>query len=289
MNKTVTSVGIIGCGWLGSALALKLQEANIDVLGTRSNEANAAELNRKGINTSVLSLPTSQEIINSHPVFNQQCIVIAITPQFRKGREDYAEKVKQLVIAAQESSMVEKVILLSSTAVYNGLSGVVTESSELNKNAEKVAILHEAEQSVLNFNTLLDDNPKRCGYVLRLSGLVGPNRHPGKFLSNGRTLKDPNAIVNLIHQEDAVGLILSILASDLSGNIFNGVSETRVTKQAYYQAAAKALALPLPNFESNSDSDSSLSKVVSSEKASASLSYHFIHDDLLKWLECAVN
>ena len=296
--SNISSVGIVGCGWLGTALAHKFKAMNIPVLATRSNANNVAQLKEQGIESKVLSLPTDQAELNNHEVFNNQCLVIAITPQLRHGRVDYPQKIYQLLLAAQQNKTVEKIILLSSTAVYNGLTGEVTEGIELNNKAEKVALLQQAEKIILSFNhsdplydlNIPDTNSAskaKRAYVLRLSGLVGPNRHPGRFLGNDRMLKDPQATVNLIHQDDSVGLIISLLEKELSGGIFNGVSETRVSKQTYYQAAAESLALPTPLFETVSPSDAPSSKVVSGKKTQLMLKYQFVHPDLLQWLnEC---
>ena len=295
IGKAISSVGIVGCGWLGSALANKLKAQEIRVLATRSNIENTDQLINQGIDAEVLSLPVEQAILNTHAIFKQQCLVIAITPQFRQGRVDYADKVKQLVESAKVANCVEQIILLSSSAIYNGLSGHVDESIELDLSADKVSVLNDAEQAVLNFNrhsfnknsaNNSNDNPvNKNAYVLRLSGLVGPNRHPGKFLLNGRMLNSPQAIVNLIHQQDAVGLIQALFQSDIGGGVFNGVSPTQVTKKQYYQAAANALKLPRPNFEESDLIPASAPKIVSGKKTHEALAYTFFHDDLLTWLE----
>ena len=296
-NDGVSSVGIIGCGWLGSALAYQLQKQDVAVLATRSNSDNTEQLKSQGIEAEVLSLPAEQTLLNTHPIFKQQCLVIAITPQFRQGRVDYADKVQQLVESAKEGNYVEQIVLLSSSAIYNGLSGQVEEGSTLDMSADKVSVLNQAEQAVLNFNShgfnesrlnaQNDDVGIKTAYVLRLSGLVGPKRHPGKFLLNGRMLKSPQAIVNLIHQQDAVGLIQALLQSAICGGIFNGVSSTQVTKKQYYQAAASALQLPTPTFEEVDLSAENDPKIVSSQKTQAELAYTFVYDDLLTWLELA--
>ena len=288
VDNTPSSIGIIGCGWLGSALAQQLNAAGTQVFATRSQDKTAATLIEQGITTSVLSLPANQTEVNKHPIFQHSCVVIAITPKFRQGRVDYAQNVQQLVDAARESQAVKTVVLLSSTAVYNGLTGHVDEAITLDLKADKVALLNEAEQAVLSFSDELEKNPLgKKAYVLRLSGLVGPNRHPGKFLLNGRMLNSPNAIVNLIHQKDAVGLITSLLTGKVASGIFNGVSATQVTKKEYYQAAAKALQLPSPIFDEHSHCATAPSKVVSREKTKAIVDYSFNYDDLFRWLDHA--
>jgi nucleoside-diphosphate-sugar epimerase len=287
LSKTF-SVGIIGCGWLGKALAASLLEQGVSVLATSSQQSNVEQLHGQGIEAQQLLLPSNTKQLGQHDIFTQQCLVIAITPKFRQGQTDYGIKVEQLVDAAKERGIVQRIILLSSTAVYQGLEGLVDENSKLNLvesssvelssvelgSMEKAPILHTAEQAVLNFH--------RQGNILRLAGLVGPERHPGKFLLAKRTLKSSSAPVNLIHQQDAVGLILSLLTSTSPQGIFNGVSDTHVTKAIYYQAAAKSLGLELPTLSNDKVLDST--RIVSGAKAKQRLGYSFIYPDLLAWL-----
>lgn len=285
MELKNTRVGIIGCGWLGTALAKRLQGKKYAVLTTRTSIANAQLMTEQGIDCQVLTLPSEQGILNEHAIFEQQVIIIAITPQFRRGREDYAEKVQQLATAINKSNSVKKVILLSSTAVYNGLTGIVDENSSLDLTADKVEIINQAEQAVLS----LQSSAINCkSYVLRLSGLLGPDRHPGKFLRHGRTLKDANAWVNLIHQADAVGLLMQLMNSDVDSGIFNGVSATKMKKAEYYQSAAKALSLPQPQFAQALSERENDSKQVSSEKSRELLKYHYQYDDLHAWLSTSI-
>ena len=269
-----SSVGIIGCGWLGKALAITLLEKGVSVLATSSKQANVDRLNQQDINAQQLILPAPSQQLMQHDIFTQQCLVIAVTPQFKQGRTDYADKIAQLVNAAEQGGIVQRIILLSTTGVYQGLQGNVDEESLLNLTIEKVAIINAAEQAVLKFS--------KQGNVIRLAGLLGPERHPGKFILANKTLINSMAPVNLIHQQDAVGLIESLLKVNLSQGVFNGVSDTHVSKQQYYQVAAKALSRQPPVFSKEDTSE--LHKVVSGEKAKHVLNYKFIYPDLLTWL-----
>ena len=282
-NTNNYSVGIIGCGWLGKALATRLLEQGVSVLATSSQQDNVERLHKQEIQAQQLLLPSTVEQLTQHDVFKQQCLVIAITPQFKQRRTDYAVKVAQLVDAAEQRGIVQRIILLSSTAVYQGLEGLVDENTDLNRvepnslesgSLEKAAILNKAEQAVLNF--------QGQGSVLRLAGLVGPERHPGKFLLAKRALRNTTAPVNLIHQQDAAGLILSLLKPVSPQGIFNGVSDTHVTKALYYQKAAKSLGLELPDFSADKEGDST--RIVCGNKAKQQLGYSFIYPDLLAWL-----
>lgn len=268
------SVGIIGCGWLGKALAINLLEKGMSVLATSSKQVNVDKLNQQGINAQQLILPALSKQLMQHDIFTQQSLVIAVTPQFKQGRTDYADKIAQLVNAAQQRGVVQRIILLSTTGVYQGLQGNVDEESTLNLAIEKVAIINAAEQSVLNYT--------KHSNVIRLAGLLGPERHPGKFILANKTLTNSMAPVNLIHQQDAVGLIESLLKVNSPQGIFNGVSDTHVSKQQYYQVAATALSHQPPVFSKEDTNE--LHKVVSGDKAKHVLNYKFIYPDLLTWL-----
>lgn len=267
------SVGIIGCGWLGKALALELIDNQISVIVTTQNTDKMKRLERHGINVELLCLPMAKDEKFNLTVFNQHSLVICITPQFRQGRVDYPDKIAQLVALAEQGN-VKQLIMISSTAIYNGLSGNVDEESVLNLSADKVGLLDIAEKNALSF--------KGKTTILRLSGLVGPDRHPGKFIKDNRKLTEPNSPINLIHQKDAVGLIKKILIQNEISGIYNGVSKTNASKQKYYQTAAQALNLPQPNFVLN-DSITEGKKVLG-EKIRQQLGYYFVYDDLVHWL-----
>ncbi|MCI2285727.1 hypothetical protein L3081_23045 [Colwellia sp. MSW7] len=51
------SVGIIGCGWLGKALAVSLQAKKMSVLATSGRAENVVTLNQQAIIAQQLTLP----------------------------------------------------------------------------------------------------------------------------------------------------------------------------------------------------------------------------------------
>ena len=55
--------------------------------------------------------------------------------------------------------------------------------------------------------------------ILRLAGLVGPGRHPGRFA--GKTAPDGEHGVNLVHLEDVIGAITLLLQAPKGGHIYN--------------------------------------------------------------------
>jgi nucleoside-diphosphate-sugar epimerase len=267
------SVAIIGCGWLGLALTKQLLTEKYRVAVTTQSVDKQNTLLASNIDAELLSLPVNDPKSVVLSAFNQEVLVISITPQIRQGRSDYPEKVAQLVAMA-ELGKVKRIILLSSTAVYNGLSGTVDESSTLDFSAEKVAVIAGAESAVQKFTGKT--------VILRLAGLVGPERHPGRFLQGKRVLAEPQAFINLIHQVDVIGVLINIISDHKYHGIYNAVSATETSKEHYYQAAANALGLAVPEF--SFETAMRFGKRINDEKLRNNLSYQFVYDDLIVWL-----
>jgi nucleoside-diphosphate-sugar epimerase len=274
LKSEANHIGIIGCGWLGKALVKALIQEKYQVVATTQHKENFTEINELGAKAELLSLPMNKLINSVSSVFRCQTLVICIPPGIRKGKKDYPDNIAAIIKQA-ESCHVKKVILISSTAVYEGISGDITESAKLNNNIEKVKLLTQAEQHVLDFSNQ--------GVVIRAAGLVGPDRHPGIFFNNKKVLTSPNATVNLVHQADMVGQILLMIKSDTIKGVFNAVSETHVTKKFYYTAAAKAFAVDSPCFDTQSQEEE-LGRKVLSDKLRSALSYQYQYDDLVAWL-----
>jgi len=267
------SVAILGCGWLGTGLAKSLLSQGFQVLGTRQTEQGVAELAAEGITAKQLTLSSNSDGLHQHDAFDYQTLVICFPPKLKQGQQDYPDKVAGVVRAAEKSG-VKRLVLVSTTGVYNGLSGTVTEESELDVSAAKVAILRRAEQALASFSGEKS--------ILRLAGLVGPLRHPGRFFNSQRRLSGPNAKINLIHQADAVGLLQALLQEKAVMGVYNGVSNTSGTKSSFYQAAAKSLGQAAPKFKPETKEDTG--RQVSGQKAREVLGYNFIQDDLNDWL-----
>lgn len=272
-NSEPIRIGIIGCGWLGSALVKALVEQAYYVIATTQQQNKLKSITDLGAQAEILTLPFGDVNENSAAVFCCDTLIICIPPGIRKGKKDYPEKIADIVKQA-ELRNVNRVILISTTAVYEGIIGDVTESVKLKHDIEKVKLLIKAEQHVLKFS--------KQGIVIRAAGLVGPNRHPGVFFRNKKLLTAPNSYVNLVHQTDIVGQILLMIRNDNISGVFNAVSDMQVTKKHYYSIAAKALKVPLPLFDEHSEVE--LGKKVLSDKLRDTLDYHYQYDDLVTWL-----
>jgi len=275
----VSSIGIVGCGWLGKALIKELIELEEispqSILATCQSSESLDLLIESGIRAEKLLLPNNDNTLAMHNIFKQDSIIICIPPQLKHGRADYPQKVQQLVKCA-ELNDVKRIILVSTTAVYNGLSGDIDENDKLDYSAKKVKVISNAEQEVISF--------KGSAAVIRFAGLIGEDRHPGRFLSTNRKMTDGQLWVNLIHQKDAVGLLKCLLFQNDKTGIFNGVSDNKLTKKLFYQTAASSLKVTEPEFNSSDKQTVMAGKNILGQLSREKLNYQFVVDDLLGWL-----
>ena len=293
--EELKKVAIIGCGWAGKALAQSLTQDGISVVATTRSRDNFPNLVAVGCQPVEFELPLSADD-ECNWLDGSDAMIIAITPQFKQGAHDYNVKVAQLTELAVQHG-VRHVVLLSSTGVYQGTVDQVTEQTALDLSINKVELLAQAEQAVLSSVTKSSmtkssafendaDNSKRQhqqATVLRLAGLVGPNRHPARFMSGKQGVANASTPVNLVHQADvvkAIRLVLSGVNERQSAEIYNVVSDTHPTRQDFYRLACQQLSLENPAF---SEEQESSKRVVLGDKiqhAGLVLSY----PDLMHWL-----
>lgn len=266
-------ISILGCGWLGLPLAKKLIKKGHSVNGSTTSQNKLSILENAGINPFLLALE-SESISESINEFldKSDILIIDIPPKLRGSNADssdsskkiFVEKIKNL-IPFIEKSTVKKVLFVSSTSVYGDENDIITEETNPNPETEsgKQLLLAEATlQNNQNFETT----------ILRFGGLIGEDRHPVKFLAGRENLENPDAPVNLIHQNDCIGIIEEIINQSKWNEVFNAVAPFHPTREKYYTQQAKEQNLILPKF---SPEKSNIKKVISSEKVENSLGYPF--------------
>jgi len=266
------TVSILGCGWLGLPLAERLLAKGYAVNGSTTTAEKLTVLTEKKINAFQIAL-TEQEVTGNLQDFlaNAEVLVIAIPPKLRAATSaPFAGKL-EILLPYLEQSPVKKVLFISSTAVYPDEVSYnkVTESYIPNPDTESGKQLLQAEK-------LLQNNPNFQTTVLRFGGLIGEDRHPVTHLAGKENIANPEAPVNLIHQEDCIGIILRILETESWGEQLNAVAPYHPAREAYYCKKAAEMQLPLPTF---AHGKLSVGKIISSEKVQRVLQYSFRKTD----------
>lgn len=267
----MTQISILGCGWLGFPLAKKLVAAGFLVKGSTTSKNKIAVLEKSGIAPYLITL-TENEIEGTIASFlsDSEIVYINIPPKLRGlEKENYVEKIKKLLPYIEKSS-VSKVIFVSSTAVYADDNTEKTENQMPQPDSESGKQILEVEQ-------LLQKNANFETTILRMGGLIGENRHPVYFLSEKMNCLNPDAPINLVHQQDCIAISIRIIEGSFWNEIFNVVAPYHPTRKMYYTQKAKECNVPLPHFK---EEVISIGKTVLSHKIANVLGYKFQNESL---------
>jgi nucleoside-diphosphate-sugar epimerase len=267
----MTQISILGCGWLGLPLAKALLKNGFSLKGSTTSVDKLLVLKNLGVQEFQIELSEtkSQGEVDSF-LENSKILIIDIPPKLRGiSKENFVSKIKNL-IPFIEKSAVENVLFISSTSVYGEDNLAVTEETKLNPDTESGKQLVQTEY-------LLQNNPKFKTTILRFGGLIGDDRHPIRFLAGRTNLENPNAPINLIHQDDCIGIILEILRQNSWNETFNAVTPYHPSRKEYYTQKAKDLNLVPPTFNYE---NLILGKTILNSKVETILGYTFTKPSL---------
>jgi nucleoside-diphosphate-sugar epimerase len=274
----MTQISLLGCGWLGLPLAEALLANGFSVKGSTTSEGKLPVLKSSGINPFLIALDSKNISGAIEDLLNEsKTLIIDIPPQLRGKNYDsstpnekvFVEKIK-ILIPYIEKSTIENVLFVSSTSVYGETKATITEKTTPKPDTQSGKQLLEVE-------LLLKSNPNFKTTILRFGGLIGEDRNPTKFMAGKVNIENPKTPINFIHQEDCIGIILKIIATNSWNETYNGVSPYHPTRENYYTQKASELGLPLPQFD---HSKPSVGKLILSEKIETVLGYTFIKTNL---------
>ncbi|RZF79697.1 NADP-binding protein [Pseudoalteromonas sp. S4488] len=228
-NKMV----VLGAGWLGQALCIKAKELAWQVQGTHRSREHEHHFQRQ-------FAFAGDELV--HDVSLEEAWwVCAIPPRSRSSESNYLATLQAGLELAKQLKC-KGFILCSSTGVYPADNGHYDESTAINCQSARQQLLFDAEQLVLNAG----------GKVLRLAGLVGPGRDPGKFVAGKELSSSSQQVVNMVQQQDVIAAIFSVIGNwSSASSIYNVVNPAHPTKVDYYQQKCAEQGNQPPTFTSH--------------------------------------
>jgi nucleoside-diphosphate-sugar epimerase len=125
--------------------------------------------------------------------------------------------------------------------VYGDQNAVVSEKTPTNPNTTSGKINLEIERLVQQYFAAQ-------ATIIRLSGLVGEDRHPAHYLAGKTQLAAPNKVVNLVHQQDVIQSIKSVIKNQIWGHTLVLSALEHPSRQDYYTWATQQLHLAAPLF-----------------------------------------
>lgn len=268
-----TTISILGCGWLGTALGKNLLQKGYIVKGSTATNNRYNELEFTGIQPFYIRIEPDLIDIDYFSFFNTDVLVIAIPPRRVENiTEIFPGQIKKITEFIRQMK-IPNVLFISSTSVYESANKEAREGDEGEPEKASGRAILLAEKILLNesdFHTT----------VIRFGGLIGANRNPGRFLS-GKKNVPADTPVNLIHRDDCVRIISRIIEENIWGEVFNACSPDHPTKKEFYSRAAEVSDLPAPEFANVQENY----KIINSDKLIKRLRFTFKYPSPMDYLK----
>jgi nucleoside-diphosphate-sugar epimerase len=267
------TVSILGCGWLGEPLGKYLSGKRFVVKGSVTSSEKFNQLRLSGILPYRVVLSEWSVEVDDRSFFDTDVLIVAIPPRrIERIEHVFPAQIAQLIPIILKNE-IRKVIFISSTSVYPEQFQTVTEDDVPfpDKENGKACLLAE---NVLKIQTDFKTT------VIRFGGLIGADRNPARFLLKSMAPL-ANVPVNLIHQDDCIGIITAIIEHDLWGETLNACCPEHPLKKDFYGKAARISGLPEPLFYDQAEAY----KIVDSSKLKRLLKYKFKYESPLDYLE----
>ncbi|RSK34500.1 NAD(P)H-binding protein [Hymenobacter metallilatus] len=269
-SVTLPTVAVLGCGWLGLPLARALVAAGYPVHGSTTTPGQLLTLRDAGIRPYLLRLAPTLSATDADTLQallqGVDVLVLNIPPTRGAGTPDAYPALLAQVAAVANQTGVRHILLISSTGVY-------PDEPRLMRESDAVAS-PDSETPLLRAEALFQ---RPTHTIVRLAGLMGPGRAPGRFLAGRTGVAHGEAPVNMIHLQDCLGLLLCVLERQLWGYTFNASAATHPSRRTFYTEAAARLGLQLPTFQA----ETSGGKQIDASRIRELTGYQFRHDDVV--------
>jgi nucleoside-diphosphate-sugar epimerase len=258
-------LAIIGCGYVGKAVARLWQEAGNEVTVTTTTSDKVAEL--QAIASRVVVLEGQDFDRLKQVVANQDVVLLSVGSKQRTPevyRQAYLGTAQNLVMAIKASGGVKQLIYTSSYGIINHQGGdTVDETVVVNPQDEFGKILAQTEEVLLDPAI---ENLQTC--ILRLTGIYGQGRELIKIFRQIAGTTRPGTgerYSNWVHVEDIVRAIDFAKDHQLQG-IYHLNSDESMTSKEFFQRLFAAHNLPGVTWDSSQTSLRSYNLKLSNQK-----------------------
>ena len=279
-------VVVVGCGYVGLALASQLADSGHRVTGVRRSAAGltAVEAVDETVDA-VRADVTDADSLGRLP--DADAVVFAASSGGGGAAAARAVYVTGLGNVVDEyrsrGSSPDRIVYASSTGVYGDHDGGwVDENTPIEPTTEKTRVLAEAERVAREQSA----DAGIDGTVVRFAGLYGPNRYRLRRYLDGPVTP---GYLNMVHRVDAAGVIRHLLEADAAhGGVVVAADDEPVDKHAFADWLADACGVERPAKQSVAEriatgdlSSAAKRRVRGSKRCSNArlrgLGYEFVH------------
>jgi nucleoside-diphosphate-sugar epimerase len=267
-----STIAVLGCGWLGLPLAKHLLAQGHRVLGTTTSPEQLPLLAAQGIEAQLIQLGSDFSAADETrltSLLSQATTLVLNVPPRAAVAGGYPQLLRP-VHRAVAAGRVQAVLFVSTTGVYPDEPRLMRETDAVSTRDAASDVLRTEGHFVPRYGQWKST-------VVRLGGLIGPGRAPGRFLAGRQNLPQGDAPTNLLHLTDAVGVLSTIIDQNIWGHTLNVCAQSHPLRRNFYPAAATYIGLEPPTFQPGGSS----SKIIDSSRLRSLVPYAFRHDDVL--------
>jgi nucleoside-diphosphate-sugar epimerase len=248
---------IVGCGYVGVPLGAALVAAGHTVFGLRRTHGSGDALRLVGIEPVVGDVTDPESLRRVPGPFDW--VVNTVASGGGGGVEEYRRiylEGTQNLLDWLGCTPPKRFVYTSSTGVYGQDDGsVVKESSPTEPSSATARILVETEGRLFAAAT-------ERGFpavILRVAGIYGPERgywFKQYLLNEARIPGAGQRILNMIHRDDLVRIVMAALQSGRVGEVYNAVDDEPVTMLQFFRWLSETLGKNMPPFAPESGDES---------------------------------
>ena len=258
-------LAIIGCGYVGSAVARLWHQAGHEVTVTTTTPAKQQQLQAIASKVAVV---TGNDLTGLKQIVAERDVVLLSVGSKQRTpetyRQAYLETAQNVVAAIRATSRVKQLIYTGSYGILKDNSGAtIDETVTVEPKDEFSAILHQTEQELLS---VPESEFRTC--ILRLAGIYGPRRELIKIFRRVAGSTRPgngHEYTNWIHLEDIVRAIDFVRAKQLQG-IYHLNSDRVLTLKEFFERLFSAHNLPPVTWDSSQTSTRASNIKLSNQK-----------------------
>ena len=264
---------VVGCGYLGWRVATRWRDRGHAVAAVTRDAIRAQRMRHDGL-TPIVADITRPESFSGVEWPAIDSVLFAVGYDRASGQPIYQVYVEGLRhLLAVLPAGVTRFIYISSTGVYGDFDGEwVDEDSPCQPR-------REGGRACLAAERLLAEHPRgRRAIILRLAGVYGPGRVPRResIVAGQPVPAAADGYVNLIHVDDAAGVVLAAEAATLAPRTYIVSDGRPVRRGEYFREMARLLNAPEPAFvapaaDSHAAARASADKRVSNARMMAEL------------------
>jgi nucleoside-diphosphate-sugar epimerase len=267
------TAAILGCGYVGQAIARYWQAKGITVTATTTRPERLGELEAVAQHVKVARGDDAAQL--SDLLKGQTTLLVSVgAPHPDAYAETYLATAKTVAQVVDQHPQLTQIIYTGSYAVYGDRQGNwIDETADIAPVNDKGHVLAETEQILLNLATA-----QRQVCVFRLGGIYGPGRELVNIFRRAAGTTRPGTgtdASNWVHLDDIVGAIAFARDHHLNG-IYNLVQDDPPTVKALLDRVCAANGLAPIEWDASQPSARPYNARVSNAKLKAA-GYEFQH------------